>query len=226
MTCTHHVLVACAVAGFSCRPREATNYPYAGRCMVMNEERESPITSDLERFEATGDIDAALRAARALRRSDPAVGATVADRQRLRELHVTLWARLFAALDTRRDPAFDPEGPESQPSARTLLGDDEYPVPADPEEVYLVSPDTLPDQEARARFEAKKRATSERNQYRIQQGNLYRLDRDITPWAEEYFTSAFVRSTKAMRTVEACAARTSAARRTQLLGWVTPEEER
>lgn len=194
--------------------------------MVMNEERESPITSDLERFEATGDIDAALRAARALRRSDPAVGATVADRQRLRELHVTLWARLFAALDTRRDPAFDPEGPESQPSARTLLGDDEYPVPADPEEVYLVSPDTLPDQEARARFEAKKRATSERNQYRIQQGNLYRLDRDITPWAEEYFTSAFVRSTKAMRTVEACAARTSAARRTQLLGWVTPEEER
>lgn len=85
-----------------------------------------------------------------------------------------------------------------------------------------MTPAALKDPAAKARFEAKKKATSARSLYLVGQGKLYRLDRDLTPWAEEYFTTAFIRSKDSMRAVEACTAQATEARRTQILGWVTP----
>jgi len=184
-------------------------------------EVEAQIIEAILRFESTEDTGAALDASLLLKSSDPTVGRTVAERQRLRERHTLLWTRLLSAITDRRDPTFDPNDPNSVPALREVL-DEDYPVPEDPDEVYVASPYTHPDPRARERFAARVAAAAERNRRLNRQFKLYKLDRQVTEMAEEYFTTAFVRSPQSVRTVEACTAQASPSRRDQIRGWVSP----
>lgn len=52
-----------------------------------------------------------------------------------------------------------------------------------------------------------------------------RWDEQITAMAEEYFTTAFVRSAKSVAVIDACTERAPEPRRAQMRTWVTPEHD-
>jgi hypothetical protein len=194
--------------------------------LTMTTEYQAQIAQHIAEFSATRRESPAIYAASELTQPDPyaPIQVTSEFRERSRERRVVLWGHLFCAIDPLRDPRFDPKA--QPPVAKISIEDaDMPPLKEDATHGSLVTIESL-DPELQKKYRAREEQLLQQSVWFNEQFALYSLDRRITELAEEFFTSAFVRSAKSAAIVERCAesGHWAPARRAQVLAWVTPEE--
>ncbi len=191
----------------------------------MTKEYEARIVQYIVEFETSERFVSALYAANELSWRDayapPDQDAESRAQSRLRR--VSLWGRLFRAIDTRRDPRYDRAKP---PSIDIDIDQADMPEPPqEPTHGSAITIDTLPDPATRKKYQDLRAKAAQEGKWYSRQRALDDLDRQVSRLAEDYFKSVFVRSEKGLAVVESCAQSGgwTAARLERVRAWVVPE---
>ncbi len=174
----------------------------------------------VQRFTQTRDLTELRLGANLVGTIEMHTVADYAERQRVREARLLLWLELLNTLDSVTDPAFDPA---DVPAARVDVPD----TPMKPGWM-MSSPEGIADPEVRRQYDEAVRANAEKaTHYRFQK-ELRQMDAELTPQADAYIRSAYLRSPVSVKEMDAAiAARIQSPERARhLRSLVTPSAPR